>query len=53
MIYWDNAATTFPKPTAVQTALMQGLTAFGGNPGRGGHRLSMAAADIKKQAEPL
>lgn len=45
MIYWDNAATTFPKPTAVHTAVMQGLTVFGGNPGRGGHRLSMAAAE--------
>lgn len=45
MIYWDNAATTFPKPQAVQTAVMQGLTVFGGNPGRGGHRLSMTAAE--------
>lgn len=45
MIYWDNAATTFPKPNAVNSAVMQGLTVFGGNPGRGGHRLSMAAAE--------
>lgn len=45
MIYWDNAATTYPKPLAVQTAVVQSLTAFGGNPGRGGHRLSMASAE--------
>ena len=45
MIYWDNAATTFPKPQAVQTAVQQCMTAYGGNPGRGGHRLSMAAAE--------
>lgn len=45
VIYWDNAATTFPKPSAVQVAVMQGMTAFGGNPGRGGHQLSMAAAE--------
>lgn len=45
MIYWDNAATTWPKPNAVRAALQQSVTAFGGNPGRGGHRLSMAAAE--------
>ncbi len=45
MIYWDNAATTFPKPSAVQRAVQQCMTAYGGNPGRGGHRLSMAAAE--------
>lgn len=45
MIYWDNAATTFPKPTAVQRVVQQCMTAYGGNPGRGGHRLSMAAAE--------
>ncbi len=44
MIYWDNAATTWPKPRMVQTAIQQGVTRFGGNPGRGGHRLSMQAA---------
>ncbi len=45
MIYWDNAATTWPKPLAVQTATRHSMQAFGGNPGRGGHRLSMAAAE--------
>ncbi len=45
VIYWDNAATTFPKPSAVQRAVQQCMTAYGGNPGRGGHQLSMAAAE--------
>lgn len=45
MIYWDNAATTFPKPSVVRAAVNRGLTVYGGNPGRGGHRLSMAAAE--------
>lgn len=45
MIYWDNAATTWPKPLAVQTAVRHSMQAFGGNPGRGGHRLSMATAE--------
>lgn len=45
MIYWDNAATTFPKPPAVHAAVNRGLVAYGGNPGRGGHRLSMSSAE--------
>ena len=45
MIYLDNAATTYPKPPAVREALLRALTEYGGNPGRGGHRLSLAAAD--------
>ena len=45
VIYWDNAATTFPKPSAVQRSVQQCMTAYGGNPGRGGHKLSMVAAE--------
>lgn len=43
MIYLDNAATTFPKPRAVQMAVSASLQK-GANPGRSGHKLSMAAA---------
>ncbi len=45
MIYWDNAATTFPKPSVVQMAVRRSMLVYGGNPGRGGHRLSLAAAE--------
>lgn len=45
MIYLDNAATTFPKPARVLEAVRKCLTAYGGNPGRGGHPLAMAAAE--------
>ena len=44
MIYLDSAATSFLKPPAVRQAMlgaMQHMT----SPGRGGHRLAMAAAD--------
>ncbi len=44
MIYLDNAATTFPKPRAVTDEVMRAITRYGGNPGRGAHRLSLAAA---------
>lgn len=44
MIYLDNAATTFPKPEVVFRAADRCARFFGGNPGRGAHRLSSAAA---------
>lgn len=40
--YLDNAATSFPKPPAVLQAVDEALRA-GGNPGRGGHRMALAA----------
>jgi cysteine desulfurase family protein len=45
MIYFDNAATTFPKPAGVMREMMRCMTEYGGNPGRSGHVLSMAAAE--------
>lgn len=46
MIYLDNAATSYPKPRAVKQALLAATDKFGGNPGRGGHALSLAAAEM-------
>jgi len=45
-IYFDNAATSFPKPEAVTTAVTNYMTVAGGNPGRSGHRLSIEAGEI-------
>ena len=45
MIYFDNAATTFPKPPAVIKDMARCMNEYGGNPGRSGHRLSLAAAE--------
>jgi cysteine desulfurase family protein len=42
MFYLDNAATSHPKPETVYQAVNDALRA-GGNPGRGGHRLALAA----------
>ncbi len=44
MIYLDHAATSWPKPVEVIRALTDFLAQAGGNPGRSGHRLSIAAA---------
>lgn len=45
VVYWDNAATTWPKPPSVERAVATSFRLYGGNPGRTGHRLGMAAAE--------
>lgn len=45
MIYFDNAATTFPKPDVVYNEVMRCMTEYCGNPGRGSHKLSIAASE--------
>lgn len=44
MIYFDNAATTFPKPLAVKNAVDEALLRYGANPGRSGHELAAQTA---------
>jgi cysteine desulfurase family protein len=46
MIYLDHAATSWPKPAEVLQAMTDSLEHAGGNPGRSGHRLSIAAGRI-------
>ena len=50
MIYFDNAATSWPKPPGVSVAIVEQLESAGGNPGRAGHRLSLAAARVVADA---
>ena len=45
MIYLDNAATTFPKPRSVVSAVVDCIRNIGGNTGRGAHALSLKAAE--------
>ncbi len=49
-IYFDNAATSWPKPPAVRDALAEYFDEAGGNPGRSGHRMSVAAARLVENA---
>lgn len=53
MIYFDNAATSWPKPDAVRAALGEYFGEAGGNPGRSGHRMSVAAARVIEQGREL
>ena len=46
MLYFDNAATSYPKPAEVSNAIYSCITKFGGNPGRSGHKMSINAAKI-------
>lgn len=50
MIYLDHAATSWPKPPEVLQAMTDFLSEAGGNPGRSGHRLSIAAGRIVYEA---
>jgi len=46
IIYFDNAATSWPKPPEVNAAMQKYMREIGANPGRSGHRLSVEAARI-------
>lgn len=45
MINFDNAATTFPKPMGVEKAVSLAVSKYGGNPGRSGHKISLAVSE--------
>ncbi|EGO65529.1 aminotransferase class V-fold PLP-dependent enzyme [Acetonema longum] len=49
MIYFDNAATSLPKPPTVGSAVLAAINTFGGA-GRGGHSASLAATRCIFQA---
>ncbi len=44
--YFDNSATTWPKPECVLNNLKYFLNEIGGSPGRSGHRMSIAASRL-------
>ncbi len=41
MIYFDNAATSFPKPNIVYDSILKAMKEYGANPGRSGHKLAL------------
>ena len=45
MVYWDNAATTWPKPSTVRVSSCKANSLYGANPGRSGHEMSMLTAE--------
>jgi cysteine desulfurase family protein len=53
MIYLDNAATSFPKPESVYQALDRFARTSLANPGRGGHKMALAADEALLDARHL
>lgn len=45
MIYLDNAATTYPKPNCVLSAMRESWWLYGANPGRAGHKMAYETAE--------
>ncbi len=50
IIYFDNAATTFPKPQIVIAAALDCMESWCGNAGRGSHKLAMRSAEAVFEA---
>lgn len=50
MIYFDNGATTFPKPDSVINKMVEFMKTKAANPGRSGHKMALdAGRTILKQ----
>ncbi len=50
MVYFDNAATSWPKPPGVARAMVRFLEEVGANPGRAAHRLAVESGRIVYRA---
>lgn len=50
MIYFDNAATSWPKPPGVAEAMVHFLDEVGANPGRSAHRRAIESGRIVYEA---
>ncbi len=48
-LYFDNAATSFPKPRAVMEAMARYATELGASPGRGSYRESVESGSLIAQ----
>ncbi len=50
IIYLDNAATSWPKPPCVASAMVRFIEETGANPGRAGHRMAVEASRVVYRA---
>ena len=53
VIYFDNAATSWPKPPGVMEAMARFLNEIGANPGRSGHRMAVEAGRVVYEAREV
>ncbi len=45
-VYFDNAATTFPKPECVMYEMYRCMREYCGNPGRGSNQMALKASEV-------
>ncbi len=50
MIYFDHAASSYPKPDSVAHAMHEAVSSYSANPGRGGHKLAERARSVINEA---
>ncbi|WP_017725810.1 aminotransferase class V-fold PLP-dependent enzyme [Halalkalibacterium ligniniphilum] len=53
MIYFDQAASSFPKPASVANAMAEAVNEYAANPGRGGHALATRASQMIESTREL
>lgn len=53
MIYFDNAATSFPKPESVYVEIDRCMRNYCANPGRGGHSMAIEAGRAVMEAREV
>jgi cysteine desulfurase family protein len=53
LIYFDSAATTWPKPTEVWQAMENCIRFTGANPGRSGHQMAIKAGRLVDETREL
>jgi selenocysteine lyase/cysteine desulfurase len=53
VVYFDNAATSWPKPSEVSEAIARFLAEDAANPGRSGHRMASASAAMIERGRAL
>ena len=46
MLYFDNAATTYPKPGSVLKAVDESIKYYCANPGRAGHNMAQRTSKL-------
>lgn len=51
MIYFDNAATSYPKPRFTLDAVGEAFRRYGANPGRGGHKMAIETSEMVFKAQ--
>ncbi|MBR7117227.1 MAG: aminotransferase class V-fold PLP-dependent enzyme [Clostridia bacterium] len=52
-IYFDNAATTYPKPEEVKQALFECVERYCANPGRSTHRMALRSSEAVYEVREL